>query len=192
VYLIGGASGVGKTSVSYRAARHLGVGITEIDDLHIALMRMTTPEQQPVLHLFRARRDEWDQMSEDQKIAHMVQHAEVMADPLEAVIANHLSDGPSIMLEGDFLLPSLAVRCEYGGAPAAGRVHAAIIYEPEEQQISGNYGTREGREQPERARISWRYSEWLRQEAERLNIPTVAARPWETALERTIAALGRG
>lgn len=59
VYLIGGASGVGKTSVSYRAARYLDVGITEIDDIHIALMRMTTPPDQPVLHYFQTHRDEW-------------------------------------------------------------------------------------------------------------------------------------
>jgi 2-phosphoglycerate kinase len=189
VYLIGGASGVGKTSVSYRAARGLDVGITEIDDLHIALMQMTTPETQPVLHFFRARRDEWDRLTEDEKIAHMALHAEVMAAPLEAVIANHLTDGPSILIEGDFLHPALAMREEFCGVPANGRVHAAILYEPDERQIARNYATRESHEQPQRARISWRYSEWLRQEAERLGIPTVAARPWETALDRTLAAL---
>ena len=32
VLLFGGASGVGKTSVSYRLAQHFGVGITEVDD----------------------------------------------------------------------------------------------------------------------------------------------------------------
>ena len=30
--LLRGASGVGKTSVSYRLARHYGVGLTEVDD----------------------------------------------------------------------------------------------------------------------------------------------------------------
>jgi 2-phosphoglycerate kinase len=191
VYLIGGASGVGKTSVSYRAARNLDVGITEIDDIHIALMRMTTPDAQPVLHFFRAHRDEWDRLTEDEKVAHMASHAEVMADPLEAVIANHLSDGPSILIEGDFLFPALAVRDAFCGVPANGRVHAAIIYEPDEQQIARNYALREGEPQPGRARISWRYSEWLRQEAARLGIPTISARPWETVLERTLVALTR-
>jgi len=37
VLLIAGASGVGKTSVSYRIAHHFGVGITEIDDFQILL-----------------------------------------------------------------------------------------------------------------------------------------------------------
>jgi hypothetical protein len=44
VLLIGGASGAGKTSVSYGLAHHFNVGITEVDDFHIILKRMTTPE----------------------------------------------------------------------------------------------------------------------------------------------------
>ena len=50
VLLIGGASGTGKTSISYRIARHFGVGITEVDDFQQLLLRMTTAEQQPILH----------------------------------------------------------------------------------------------------------------------------------------------
>lgn len=189
VYLIGGASGVGKTSVSYRVARHLDVGITEIDDIHIALMRMTTPEEQPELHYFRTHRYEWERLTEDQKVARLALHAELMATPLEAIIANHLSDGPSVLIEGDWLVPALAVRDEYCGVRANGRVHAAIIYESDEGQINRNYALREGEVQLARSRISWRHSEWLRHEAERLGIPTVPARPWETVLERTLAAL---
>lgn len=82
-----------------------------------------------------------------------------MPNPLEAVISNHLSDGPSILIEGDFLIPALAVRDEYCGVPADGRVRAAIIYESDEGQISRNYTAREGAVQPERSRISWRHSE---------------------------------
>ncbi len=58
VFLIGGASGVGKTSVSYRLARQFGVGITENDDFQCILERMTTPDQYPVLHVFQTRPDE--------------------------------------------------------------------------------------------------------------------------------------
>ena len=44
VLLIGGASGSGKTSVSYRLANHFNVGIIEVDDFQVILERMTTPE----------------------------------------------------------------------------------------------------------------------------------------------------
>jgi 2-phosphoglycerate kinase len=189
VLLIGGASGVGKTSVSYRLAHRYGIGITEIDDFQVILERMTTPEQQPVLHFWRTNPDSWRRMDDDQRLAHAIRHAETMAEPLELVIANHIRSRAPIVLEGDFLLPSLAIRPTYDGAPALGQVRAIIIYESDEEQIGRNYLAREGEPQPERARASWRYSEWLRCEAERLGIPTVAARPWESVLERAIAAI---
>jgi 2-phosphoglycerate kinase len=50
--LMGGASGVGKTRVSYRLARHFDFGITEVDDFQVILRRMTTPEQLPQLHFW--------------------------------------------------------------------------------------------------------------------------------------------
>ena len=188
VLLIGGASGVGKTSVSYRLAQRFGVGLTEIDDFQIVLERLTTPEQQPVLHFFRTHPDEWRRMSEEERLAFAIRYAEVMAEALELVIANHLESGTPIALEGDFILPALAVRETYDGAPAAGRVRAVFLYE-EEGQIARNYLAREGREQGGRARASWRYSEWLRREAARLGVPAIAARPWATVLERACATL---
>ncbi len=187
VLLLGGASGVGKTSVSYRLAHRYGVGLTEVDDFQAILERMTTPDQYPELHFFRARFDEWRRMDEEQRLAHAIRYAEVMAGALELVIANHL-DGSPIILEGDFLLPSLAVRPAYDGVPAAGRVRGLFLYEDEEQ-IGRNYLAREGRPQAGRARASWRYSEWLRCEAERLGVLTIAARPWDTVLERACATL---
>ena len=189
VLLIGGASGVGKTQVSYRLAQHFGVGITEIDDFQVILERMTTPEQQPVMHFFRTDPEGFFALNEEQKLAHAVSYAEAMAEPLEYVIANHLDGGAPIVLEGDFLLPSLAALPDYDGIPAAGRVRAVIVYEDDEAQIGRNYLAREGEPQPERARASWRYSEWLRQESERLGVPTLAARPWDTVFERSLTLL---
>jgi 2-phosphoglycerate kinase len=189
VVLIGGASEVGKTSVSYRLAHHFGVGITEIDDFQVILERMTTPEQYPELHLFRTEPETFFRMNEDEKVAHMVRYATVMALPLEHVIANHLEDGAPIILEGDFILPSLAVRGEYAGVPSNGRVRAMFLYEPKEAQISRNYAAREGAPQPGRARASWRNSEWLRAEAGRRTVPAIEARPWDTVFERALAVL---
>ena len=188
VLLIGGASGVGKTSVSYRLARHFGIGITEIDDFQVILERMTTPEQYPDLHVWRTDSEGFLAMGEDEQLAAMVRYATVMADALEVVIANHLSDGPPIVLEGDFLLPSLAVRDAFEGVSASGRVRALFIFEDEEQ-IARNYLAREGEHQQSRARLSWRYSEWLRAEAERLGLPTLPARPWDTVFDRCLAAI---
>jgi 2-phosphoglycerate kinase len=191
VLLIGGASGVGKTRLSYPLARHFGIGITPIDDFQTILEHMTTPEQQPVIHLFNVDPDAFFRMDDDGKLAHAISYTNVMAEPLEYVIANHLEERAPVLLEGDFLLPSLATRESFNGVPAEGRVRALIVHE-DEAQIARNYEAREGEPQGDRARWSWNHSEWLRREAERLGIPALPARPWETVVERAIALIESG
>lgn len=189
VVVFGGASGVGKTMVSYRLAHHFAVGLTEVDDFHIVLKRMTTPEQQPALHYFRLHTAEVLGMDDEQMLAHIRDTSEAMSGAMELVIANHLASNAPVVIEGDFLLPDLAVRSVYDGVPADGQVRAVFLYEEDEQQILCNYRAREGTDQPHRARVSWYHSEWLRREAERLGLPALPARPWDTVLERVIAAL---
>lgn len=189
VLLFGGASGVGKTSVSYRLAQHYGVGITEVDDFQAILEGMTTPDQQPVLHYWRTHPDEARRMDEEQQLAYMLAYSRVMCAAVDFAIANHLESRTPIVLEGDFLLPSLAVQATYNGIAAEGLVRAIFLYEDDEGQLRCNYRQREGEEQDRRARASWRHSAWLRQEAERLGLPAIPARPWDTVLARVIAAL---
>jgi len=189
VLLIGGASGVGKTHLSYPLAHHFGVGLTEIDDFQVILERMTTPEQYPAIHAFNTDPEAFFRLDEEGKLAHAIAYATVMAEPLEYVIANHLDEGSAVVLEGDFLLPELATRAEFDGVPANGRVRAIILYEEDEDQIDRNYLAREGEPQGVRTRASWRHSEWLRAEAARLGIPALPSRPWESVVARAIARL---
>ena len=187
--MIGGASGVGKTRVSARLARHYRVGLTEVDDFQVVPERMTTPAEQPVLHYWRTHREEWRALDEEGRLAYTLRYAGAMAEALSHVIANHLDGGAPVVLEGDFILPALATRAAFGEEATDGRVRAVFLYEEDEGQIARNYLAREGRDQSGRARASWRYSEWLRGEAQRLGVPAVPARPWETVLERLIAAI---
>lgn len=189
VLLFGGASGAGKTSVSYRLAQHLGVGLTEMDDFQNVLERMTTAEQYPALHEWRLHAAEVLRFDDEQMLAHTRRVADAMSEAMELVIANHIATRAPVVLEGDFLLPELAVRPVYDGVPAEGQVRAVYLYEEDEQQILRNFRARSGEEQPRRARASWYYSEWLRREAARLGLPAVPARPWDTVLERVIAAV---
>jgi 2-phosphoglycerate kinase len=190
VLLIGGASGTGKTSVSYRLAQHFGIGITEVDDFTVLIKRMTTPEQQPIIHY-------WDTHSEamgwtaEQIVDLTISAARVMAVGVEAVIANHLEGNVPIVLEGDSLLPSTAGQSEFLGYVNNGRVRGVWLYE-DEAQIVANYLLREPEagEQTGRARVSEVFNQWLKQEAERAGVIALAARPWETLFERILAALG--
>ena len=139
VLLFGGASGVGKTRVSYRLAQHYAVGVTEVDDFQVILERLTTPEQLPALHFWSTQPEEAARLSEAQLLAHTRAVAGEMSVALEAVIANHLEDGPPLILEGDFILPALAAQATFAGVATQRQVRAIFLYDDDEQQLLRNY-----------------------------------------------------
>lgn len=193
VLLIGGGAGTGKTRVSYRLARHFGVGITEVDDFHIVLETMTTPEQQPVLHYWETK-PESRQLSAEQIRELHVSVGRVMLPALSAVIANHIETRTPIVLEGDYILPELMAQRGDAHSLEAERVRAVFLYEPDERQIVRNFHLREAEagEQAGRAHVSWLYGVWLKKECERYGLPALHAKPWDSLPDRIVEAIGSG
>jgi 2-phosphoglycerate kinase len=188
VLLIGGASGSGKTSISYRLADHFKVGITEVDDFQVILERMTTPEQQPELHWWRTH-PEAINLPATEIVQHTIAVCRAMAPALEAVIANHLKSHAPVVLEGDFVLPALVAQTSFCGYPSNAQVKAIVIEEDDEQQLLSNFAERESAVQAVRARVSWLYGRWLKQEAEASGAIVVPSRPWDTLFERVLQAI---
>ncbi|MBB5965385.1 hypothetical protein [Planomonospora venezuelensis] len=182
VLLIAGASGTGKSRVSYPLARHYGVPIVEVDDIVEALQAMTTPEQQPLLHHWRTRPEDAD-LPADEIAALQAAVAEALVPAVEAVVANHLETGTPAVVEGDYLLPRLAVREGVAGI---------VLHEPDPEQLVENYLRREpgAGEQRGRAVASARYGDWLAERAGEAGVPVVAARPWDDSVRRIIDVLG--
>jgi 2-phosphoglycerate kinase len=190
VLIIGGASGTGKTSVSYGLAHEHGVGITEFDDVVEALKAMTTPDQQPTLHYWDTHLEAWSWSA--QQIVDLTQRVcEDLHPAAEAVVANHLDTGVPVVLEGDYLLPRLLTQATFRGLHSAGRVRGVFLVDPDEEQIRANLQTREpnGGDMTARARVSWLYGEALQEECRRLGVPALSPRPWQTLTERVRAAL---
>ncbi len=190
VLLICGASGSGKTSISYRLAQHFQVGITEVDDFHAVLQRMTTQEAQPELHYWRTHPEAVHDAPEE-TVQRLIALSRVMAPALEAVIANRLESNVPVVLEGDFILPALATKAMFEGQANAGRVRAVVIDEPDEDQFLRNYQARESASQPNRARVSWLHAQWLRREADACGVPIVSSRPWPTLFERMLHVIAQ-
>lgn len=182
VLLMGGAAGTGKTSISYRIAQHFGVGITEVDDFQVILEALTTPDQQPILHFWRTH-PEAAEFPPEKIVDLTILVARVMAPALEAVIANHLESRTPVVLEGDYLLPSLVT--------VDPRVRAIFLYEDDAGQIARNFLRREPEagEQSKRAGVSWLYGNWLKSEAKKFGAAVVPARPWDTLFERVLQAI---
>lgn len=190
ILLIGGASGVGKSSVSYRLAQHFGVALIEVDDFQVVLERMTTPAQYPALHFWHTHPDP-TALPPEQIAAQGIEIARELQPALEVVIANHLESDRPAVLEGDFILPSLAVQEYYGDEMNGGRARGIIIAEPDEAQIVENYRLREPEAgaQLYRARVSKLHNDWLTREGERLAVPVIDARPWDTVFARILSQL---
>jgi 2-phosphoglycerate kinase len=190
VLLLGGASGVGKSMLSYPLARRLGVNLTGIDDLQIALETATTPGDLPLLHFWRTNFDEYMSWTDERRVEHHVRVCrEVFLPVMRAVIADHLETRTPVVYEGDFLLPEMATMATYGDEPNDHRVQALFVSEPDEAQIAANYVEREGGAESERARASWLFDAFLRSECDRHCVPVVDARPWNSVVERALAAL---
>jgi hypothetical protein len=103
---------------------------------------------------------------------------------IEAVIADHLDTGVRVVIEGDYLPPSLAV-----DRPG---VRGVILQEPDLEQLIDNFAGREpdAGEQRTRAEVSALLGAHLAAQATALGVPVIAARPWSTVLDRTATALG--
>jgi 2-phosphoglycerate kinase len=189
VLLLGGASGVGKTTIAYQLADLFGVSVLQVDDLQAALERLTTPQQQPELHFWRTNWDEFSAFSDKQLVEHFVSVAQGVFGPaLEAVIGQHLEDDIPVIVEGDFVTPALGLMDAFDQEADRGRVRGLFLHDAE-AQIAANFGGREGDSQEFRAHASWLNGEWLREECARLGVPNLSARPWNSAVERAVAAL---
>ncbi|GAJ81464.1 hypothetical protein NBRGN_038_01350 [Nocardia brasiliensis NBRC 14402] len=192
VLLLGGASGSGKSQLSYPLARHYRVPLVEVDDLVLAVQAMTTPAQQPMLHYWDTHPDPAG-IPVPQVVELQIAFAEALQPALAAVIGNHLESRTPVIIEGDYLLPALAAQTSFAGQEVAGQVRAVFLHEPDPDQLAANYLSREpdAGEQRMRAEGSARYGDWLAATAEAYGIPVIAPRPWTTALSRLSAAVDR-
>jgi len=191
VLLIGGASGTGKSRASYALARHFDIHITEVDDLALAVRKMTTPEQQPILHYWHTR-TESIVLTPESILELTISVGRALLPALEAVVLDHLACRTATVMEGDYLLPELVTLLLESDSALKERVRCVFLYEPDETQLVRNYASREPEHDAQtlRAHVSWLYGQWLNTECGRLGLPALPARPWNTLLHRILATLG--
>lgn len=189
ILLIGGASGTGKSRLSYPLAMASGATVTEIDDLHAVAQRMTTPDQQPVLHFW-----DTDPHSHELSAREIVElhcaACDALEPAIEAVVSNHVDEGRPVVLEGDYLLPAAARRMIDKYATQA-RIRALFLYEDDERQLVKNFRDREPdeAEQVGRALVSSLLNQRIQSGCERSGVLSIPARPWDTVVERVTRAL---
>jgi 2-phosphoglycerate kinase len=193
VLLIGGSSGVGKTVVARRLAKNLSLSLLLLDDIRLALQQSTSSETHAELHVFlNYQTEQW--RNAESIMSDWITLGKAMMNPLQAIIHHHIivPNVGAIIIEGDGILPMAGSQFAKGS-----NVCTAFIVEDDEGKLLHNLRSR-GRgfnewdksEQESFAHASWLYGQWLTQEAKRLGLPVIHARPQETLIERLLSAIG--
>ncbi|MDX2558928.1 hypothetical protein PV371_04600 [Streptomyces sp. TX20-6-3] len=177
VFVVGGASGMGKTGVARALARRYDVPVVEVDDIVEALLAVTLPEHLPEVHFWRTH-PEAARRAPESVVERQIAVAEALAPAVEAVVANHVGTDTPVILEGDYLLPRLVT--------SGGPVRGVFLHEDDEARVTANYLRRELEAGPQRhrARVSVLYGRWLAARAREAGVPVVAPRPWEDLADR--------
>ena len=203
VILIGGNSGAGKTYIAHELVRQLGVSNLQVDDIRIGIQQVTTPIEQPDLHVFlNYTSKQWEQP--EKIVKDWIRVGTVMAKPLQAIIEHHIAAPLSgkVIIEGDGILPELAnqnIFANETGQVELGKsreMRLAFLIEDNEERILENLRKR-GRGfdrtridlQNAFAHASWLYGQWLSQEAKSRNIAVVSSHPNGTAIERVLESI---
>lgn len=198
VLLIGGPSGVGKSTAAARLGRRLGVTWLQVDDLRLALQasRVILPEGTAALYFFEETPDVWSRPPE-RLCQGLIAVGEALAPAIAKVVDNHVHIAAPVVIEGDGILPALLTRPELREHVAAGQARAVFVVEPDEGEIFANMLARgrglEGRAEDKlraQARANWLYGQWLAGEARARGLPVAAPRPWMTLVSRVAAASG--
>ena len=135
VILIGGAPGVGKTTLGIALAARLSFASLSIDDLMSAAQAVTTPETHPELHIMRTLPylDYFTNTSVDQlKADAEVQHAATWPI-VERVIRKHAAAGPGIAIDGWHLRPRRVAGLDLENVRSVWLVAAPSVLESRER-----------------------------------------------------------
>lgn len=137
VLLVGGASGCGKSSITYPLGAHLEIAVLEVDDLGVAIRAVTDTHTFPELHYWQQHPDEVGGWDIEQVVEHQRLVAAALWPAIRAVIDNHLDTDIAVIIDVDYLLSSLDT------ALVGDRVRSLWINEPSVDQIEANYRRRE-------------------------------------------------
>lgn len=195
VLLVGGHSGTGKSIAARELARRYGVGVAQADAFRLAITRVTTAAGHPALHRMSV---DAHGLPPDEACATWIEVARTVSHALEPVIALHLATGAPTLLEGDTLLPALAVARHLPFGPAGMGVRAVFLVEDDEARLletcrrrGRGFTARSDDEQRSDARRHWLYGRWVAEQAAALGLPVLAPGAWDTLPARIAHAAAR-
>jgi 2-phosphoglycerate kinase len=184
VLLLGGVSGVGKSTIARELGLRLGIPWLEVDDLRLALTRAGVYFPDPDIAPGIAG------------VELLLDVARLLMPALEAVIENHIDQRQPIVIEGDGIHPAIATRPTLRVRVASGHVRIVFLVD-DGRQLLANMRSRQrgigvGPSDTLDAHVQKNvmYGERLTTTARQLQLPVVTARLWSDVIERVRIAAG--
>lgn len=188
ILLLGGASGTGKSSISYELGKLMNMNIVQVDDFQCLAEEATKESDYPVFHYWKNHFEEACMQPMEKKLEIMISYANELSVFLEKIVKNHLEEKRPMIMEGDFISPGMCKNLLRDDLIKE-RVACIFIIEDSKYQIMRNYEMREGSIQEERAELSFYYNDWLKDQAQDTGVILISSRPWETAVQRIMEKL---
>ncbi len=180
IVLIGGTTGVGKSSVATQLASRLGiVRIVSTDAVREVMRGMVSAELLPTLHVSSFRTGEvWDQLvrpDTDLVLAGFVRQATVVASGVQHLLRRAVVEQSDLILEGVHLLPG---GLELPSPDEAVVVQLVLVLDDVQAHRSHFLGRRESSARPPQRYLDYfgeirRIQEELVRRARELGVPTV-------------------
>jgi 2-phosphoglycerate kinase len=198
VLLVGGHSTSGKSTLALQIGRQLQVPVVQVDDFRIALQRATSPGQIEGLHLFLQPEEQLFAAPISRLVESHIRVAQVMSHAIEAVVAHHVLVRQPIIIEGDGILPELAVAQRIDQVPVAGRVKAVFVCATSigdfkaalrRRWPAGGGRDAENHYAEKWTELAWHYGQWQRGECIKRGVTVIDSEPFSTLAERAMENL---
>ena len=132
--LIGGAPGVGKTTLAGRVSTHSGIPALTYDDVHTAVRVYTSPQSQPDLHRIGrgGHTAYFTETAPTELVADAIAESNAAWPGFAALVRKHTSHGRGRIIDSWFLRPSLVAAHRHPGVVAVWIVIAPdVLWERE-------------------------------------------------------------
>lgn len=194
VLAIIGPSGVGKSIAAQSIALAHACTWVQVDDLRLALQATeATPDVR--LSFFDRTPKVWNR-SVDELFSAITDIAFLMAPAVRIVIDSHIATNVPMVIEGDGILPSLALEPALRHHVRAGRLRFCCVVPDTVDELLDNMDAR-GRgidqltaeDRVKQAEMNVAFSHWLIAACRRCSMPVVKSRPFSTLSQRILSAI---
>jgi 2-phosphoglycerate kinase len=199
VILIGGPSGVGKSTLAKTVGQSLGMPWLAVDDLRLAVQALASARTSGIreqgLHFFERTPDVWTRPVDELRDA-FIAIGRLLLPGIGIVARNHLAIGEPLIIEGDGILPEVLADPDLAAAVRAGRLRTIFIVPTAPDIITRSMVDRRWSTDMTAAELATNveskvaYGTWLAREADRYGASVIAAVPRDTLFDRFRDTLG--